>query len=201
MLVRSLCNFTTRGETREAPARCSILAVVEPGSPKRADFESSLPDRFAAAWLIAVLSGPLIGWTVGSSIAAFWSASSWRWRTIVWLFVGAGLPSLAALVHAVGNLRRKAPVLHIAVVTAFASAFTYRGWVHLVEGPKTETVTVRQVGCKMHRYKKGGGPCIVSALVVEDGRTLLADTQTTRGMTAPSMRTITTLDDVVIVVE
>jgi hypothetical protein len=104
---------------------------------------------------------------------------------------------LAAVFHGAANAKRKAPVLPIAVVTAIASAFTYPGWVHLEDGPKTASVFVQQVRCKQHG-SKGRGPCIVSELVLADGRTLLADVETTRGMNVPSARTILTIDDVVI---
>ena len=150
------------------------------------------------AWLVAILSGPLLGWMIGSSIGPLWTASSWHWRTIAWLVLGAALPWLAALWHGIANVRRKAPVLPIVVLTALASAFTYRGWVHLAEGPKTESVVIRQIQCKQHSGKRVSGWCVVSALVLADSRTLLANPATTRGIDVPSTRTIMTIDDVAI---
>jgi MFS family permease len=154
--------------------------------------ETAVPG--GSVWLIALLSGPLLGWLAGSTIAAGWTEGSWRWRSLAWLALGFAFPVGAAIRHGSHLARRKQPVAGIVVVTFIAAAFSLPAWTHVFEGPTSEQVVVTAVKCHLHAGRKHVGECIVSEVVLE-GRTFLADVGVTRDLTPPAKVRIVRLDD------
>jgi MFS family permease len=154
--------------------------------------EAAVPG--GGAWVIALLSGPLLGWIAGSTIAAGWTEGSWRWRSLAWIALGFALPVGAALRHGALLARGKRPVAGVVVLTLIAAAFSLPAWRHLFEGPTSDQVLVTAVKCHLYGGRKRVGQCIVSEVVLE-GRTFLADVSVTRGLTAPAKVKIVRLDD------
>jgi hypothetical protein len=54
--------------------------------------------RSGTVWVTALLSLPLVGVLVGSSMLVNWTDDTWRWRCIVWIVLGLAVPLVCALV-------------------------------------------------------------------------------------------------------
>lgn len=125
------------------------------------------PQGSGQVWVISLLALPVASALVGSSVMVDWSASSWRWRNVLWIVLGAGVPLGAALNHT--------RALGVLLVTLLAAATTYPAAKNLVEGEHDGETTLRDSGCAV--YARRGTRCIEHRLVLADGRDVTAEAE------------------------
>lgn len=141
-------------------------------------------------WLIALLSLPLAGVLVGSSLVVNWTDDTWRWRAIAWIVLGLGVPLVAALIH-----RRAGAV----VVTLLVGATTYPAIRHLASGPRVADTTITAIDCQTH--ERHGIRCIEQRLTLGDGRAVTIDADRVTKLVPGVRARVTTLDDVALRVD
>lgn len=146
--------------------------------------------RSGTVWLTTLLSLPLIGVLVGSSLLVEWTDDTWRWRSIAWIALGLGVPLVCALVHG-----RAGAV----IVTLLVGLTTYPAVRHLLGGPRITETTIAAIDCQTH--ERHGIRCIEQRLTLGDGRAVVIDADRARLLRTGDHARITTLDDVVLRVD
>ena len=141
-------------------------------------------------WVVALLSMPLVGVLVGSSLVVEWTDTTWRWRSIAWIALGLGVPLACALVHG-----RAGPI----VVTLIVGLTTIPAVRHLLAGPRTSDTRIAAIDCQTH--ERHGMRCIEQRLTLGDGRAVVIDADRARHLRAGDPARVTTLDDVVLRVD
>ena len=144
--------------------------------------------RSGVVWVTALLALPLVGVLAGSSLLVNWTDDTWRWRSIVWIALGLGVPLVCALVHS-----RRPGIL---LVTLLAGLTTYPAFRHLVHGPQAADTTIVAIDCQTH--ERHGVRCIEQRLKLADGRAVVIDAPRVAHVHPGDRARVTTLDDVVL---
>jgi MFS family permease len=137
-------------------------------------------------WILSLLSLPLIGMLVGSAMVSDWTDDNWRWRSIAWVVLGAGVPLIAAIVHT-----RK---LGIIIVTLLVGATTYPAIRRLAQGPTVIDTTIHSIDCQTR--ERHGTRCIEQRLTLDDGKQVVLDASDAKGLREGARARVTVLDDV-----
>ena len=144
--------------------------------------------RSGTVWVSALLSLPLVGVLVGSSLLVNWTDDTWRWRCIVWIVLGLAVPLVCALVHT-----RRPGIL---VVTLLVGLTTDPALRHLAGGPQVADTTIVSIDCQTH--ERHGIRCIEQRLTLADGRAVVIDAPRVAKLHPGDRARVTTLDDVVL---
>ena len=152
-------------------------------------------DRSENLWIVSLLACPLLGWLVASSIGGDWTSASWRWRSIVGLALGAGVPVALAARAAWRSSTSKIGIFVVTLGPVAVLAPTAR---RLVEGPRRIDAVVRDVTCELHARHTGAlGPCIRWSITFDGLPTAHAEEEVGRSI-VPGHACATLLDDVVL---
>lgn len=156
---------------------------------------SGAADGAGQAWFVSLIACPFLGWLVASSIAIDWTATSWRWRSVAGLALGAGVPLALAARAAWRSSTSKVGFFVVTLAPIAALVPTAR---RLVEGPRRVDAVVRDVTCELHARHTGTfGPCIRWSVAFDGLSTAHASGDVARSVAA-GRACVTLLDDVVL---